>query len=132
VLLAGRLPKSDVTHQDSSDKPRGARHFHDETFFHNTIRPAPTAVGLEDELAAYLTDASGCGVGRLTKLAAVRIANHSGLCYDTDPTGSALREGTKYWQRAVFWTGKNSLEQENAFRSRERKCPECRLQDLQK
>ena len=32
--------------------------------------------GSEDELAAYLTDASGCGVRGLTKLAAIRIANY--------------------------------------------------------
>src|ERR1700727_1711490 len=87
VFLSGWLPNSEVAQERNGDKPGPTSHFHKKQSFTKTMRRLPLLAGSlrdlqirrsEDELPAYLTDASGCGVGGLTELAAIRIANHVG------------------------------------------------------
>src|ERR1700677_2580367 len=85
VLLSGWLPNSQVAQERNSDKPGPTSHFHKKQSFTKTMRRLPLLAGSlrdlqirrsEDELAANLTDACGSGVGGLTELAAIRIANY--------------------------------------------------------
>src|ERR1700733_4944181 len=89
VLLGRRLPDCEVAHQHSSRKPRQTDHSHEKYSFTKQFAGSRRWPGaclicehilassrLEDDLAANLTDTSGCRVSGLPELAAVGIPNH--------------------------------------------------------